>query len=292
MPLSLLKKTKKILHQHNIIPKHYLGQNFLIDKEVLYDIVNAADIKETDTVLEIGPGLGVLTRELIQYAKEVVVIETDPRFVRILKQEFGQRRDSGGNKKKACRGRELRIIEGDVLKTDFNTLGLMDRRYKIVANLPYQISSHFLQMVLSKKPRPSEMIVMVQKEVAERIVAGPGKMSLLSVSVQFYSKPRLVRVVNSNSFFPQPEVDSAVVKFIAIGKQYDVDEKKFFKLVKIGFTARRKQLHNNLSGCLRVKNEEIKKILKKIGLSENIRAQDLSIENWLELYQHLNFNRG
>jgi len=273
-----LQKIKLICKQHGIAPSKSRGQNFLFDQNVIEKIVKAADLKKGDTVMEVGPGLGMMTSELLGKVKKVVAVELDKKLAGFLQVEF-------------INEKNLEIVHQDILKVDVGQLGLTDGKYKIVANLPYNITSRFLRVFLDhhqdraarRRARPSEMILMVQYEVAQRIVANPGKMSKLAVMIQFYSNPKILFKVGSGAFWPKPGVDSAMIYLKLKKKLPKVDIKKFFQVVNIGFSAKRKQLHNNLAGGLKVKSDTIKAILKDIGLREDIRAQELSIQHWVDL---------
>jgi len=284
-----VSQIKSICSRYNIVPSKSRGQNFLIDQNIVDKIISVASLKKTDLILEVGPGLAVLTDELAQKAKKVYALELDKRIVEFLRAEFAQKEN-------------LEIIEGDILKFKINDLGLKDFGYKIVSNLPYNITSHFLKLFLGLTDRrPSEIIVMVQKEVGERLLARPGQMNLLALMVQFYSEPEILFKISKNSFWPAPKVDSVAVKLKLKENPPDINIKDFFRLARSGFSARRKQLHNNLAGPPRVdertrvevgglgrKNVEIKGIFKKMGFDEKIRAQDLGVEDWVELYKTLN----
>ncbi|TSC96175.1 MAG: 16S rRNA (adenine1518-N6/adenine1519-N6)-dimethyltransferase [Parcubacteria group bacterium Athens1014_10] len=182
--------------------------------------------------------------------------------------------------------KDVEIIEGDILKLTYNQQ-LITHNFKIVANIPYSITGNFLRKFLENKIKPEEMVLLVQKEVAERIAARPGKMSLLSVAVQFYSQPEIISLVSKKSFYPEPKVDSAIIRLKIKSQESRIDEKVFFKIVKIGFSNRRKQLHNNLATGLKMNNEEIKEIFKKLNFNPKIRAQDLSVEDWIRLSEKL-----
>lgn len=249
----------------------------MVDKKVLDKIIKTADLKKNDKVLEIGPGLGVLTVELAKRAKKVAAVEFDERFKEILKVLTFSHKN-------------IEIIEADILKLNIEKLGFKDRGYKLVANLPYNITSPVLRKFLENRPRPEEFVVMVQKEVAKRITASPGKMSLLSISVQFYGQPEIVGIVSKKSFWPMPEIDSAILKIKNIKERKKVDKKRFFQIVRIGFSSRRKQLQNNLAAGFKVSNEQIKDILSQLKIKKNARAQELSIEQWIKLADSLKFS--
>jgi len=259
-----------------IHPAKSRGQNFLIDRNITDKIIKAADIRKDDIILEVGPGFGVLTRELLKVAGRVIAVELDKKFYEYLKKEFNQEIISG----------QLQLVNGDILKVNLNELGLKNDNYKVVANLPYSITSSFLRNFTEKEPKPSEILVMIQAEVAQRIIAKPGEMSILAVAMQFFAIPEILFKISKNSFWPEPEVDSAMIK-LKIRQDIDakIPAKSLFQIVKIGFSAKRKQLHNNLAAGLHLKNEEIKKIFLDLGWREDIRAQDLGVGEWITLSQ-------
>ncbi|HEX9664537.1 MAG TPA: 16S rRNA (adenine(1518)-N(6)/adenine(1519)-N(6))-dimethyltransferase RsmA [Patescibacteria group bacterium] len=275
MDLASPTTVKELCEKYDINPRRRQGQNFLIDQNVLNKIIQAADLKKSDLVLEIGAGLGILTKELGERAKSVLTVEIDSRLIKALSETIGDYKN-------------IIIIKEDVLSKEFYQIFKKwlakhsAGSYKIVANLPYNITSAVLRYFLEADLKPTEMILMVQKEVAERITAKPGQMSLLAVSVQFYGQPEIIDYVSKNSFWPSPKVDSAIIK-LKTDQRYQVNPKIFFRIVKIGFSAKRKQLQNNLSAGLKMDSQEIKEILKKIGLDEKIRAQDLAMEDWVNL---------
>jgi len=269
MNLTSEKIIKDLLKKYNLKPSKKFGQHFLIDKNILKKIVKVANLKKEDIVLEIGSGIGNLTQELAKRVKKVVAIEKDLKMIEILKETL---RDF----------KNVEIIQGDVLKLDPKSYTL--KPYKIVANLPYYIVSPVIRKFLETKNPPKEMILMVQKEVAQRICTKPPKMNLLAVSVQFYSKPEILFYVPKNSFWPQPKVDGAIIKIVPKRKsRRTVLRKLFFKIVKAGFSQPRKQIVNNLSKMLKLDKEETKKWLLRNRVGPNQRAETLSIEDWLNL---------
>lgn len=281
MELSSLTVIKLLCKKYGIRPSKEFGQNFLIDREVLETMVAAADLKKDDVILEIGPGFGVLTTELVKRASRVVAVEADRKMANVLREIMVDFKN-------------VEIAEGDILKFQVPSSKFQEYGYKIVANLPYQITSAVFRKFLSEEPRPNEITVMVQKEVAERICAPAGEMSLLSLSVQFYGQPEIVAIVPRRAFWPEPEVDSAILKIsniqgIFAKNEKEISPEKFFRLAKIGFSARRKQLQNNLAGGLRLSNKKIKEVLVNLGFDERARAQDLSVDNWVKLVQALNY---
>ena len=283
LDLTDLKTIKSLLTYYNVSAQKNLGQHFLIDKEALEVIVASAELTKSDYVVEVGPGFGVLTMPLSEMAGRVLAIETDKRVLEILK-AMG----SGLT--------NLEILPASILKLDSHYLYAKFKawakakggraHYKMVSNLPYYITSHIIKLFLEDSQRPEVMSVMVQKEVAERIAAEPGEMSVLSVSVQIFGHPEIVRIVPRSAFWPQPEVDSAILKITTYKKSpYEIsDFKKFFRVVKAGFGERRKQIHNSLAGGLRLEDNVVHKVLRASKIEPTWRAQDLSIEQWVTLY--------
>ena len=251
-------------------PKKSKGQNFLIDDSIVRSIVRESKISKDDTVLEIGPGFGVLTHKLADNAKKVVAVELDDRVITVLEKQMEQYNN-------------VVLVHGDILQTD---LSMMDSVYHVVANLPYSITGKVMEYILTAKHKPSTITVMVQKEVAERMCSPDGKKSILAISVQVYGDPEIVLDVPSKSFWPKPKVDSAVVRIDNI-HELDLDEKKFFQLVRHGFSSRRKQLGNTLSAGLQVSRKHILDALKECKIKETARAQELSISDWKQLYKVL-----
>ncbi len=263
----------------NIKAKKSLGQNFLKDEAVLNHIIESANLSKDDVVLEIGPGHGALTEKLAAVCKQVIAIELDERLIELLHTKFV------GNQ-------NVEIIQGDILKINLPELvassQLLVHGYKVVANLPYYITSPIIRLLLETKYPPTEMVVMVQKEVAERIVAKPGAMSILAVSVQYYAKAEFLFTVFKQSFEPMPKVDSAIIKMSVTSNQQLVTSdkektKKFFRIVKSGFSAKRKTLINNLSNGLQLEKKVVEEKLAQLGFSANTRAQELGVEDWRKL---------
>ena len=262
----------ELLKQYDIKPNRKRGQNFLIDKNILRKIVDAADLKKTDNVLEVGPGPGILTFELAPRAAQVLAIESDQRLFALLGDELNA---AGISNVQLVNADALRI-ESVELNSEFGA-----GNYKIVANLPYGITGKFLRKYLDPQIAPAEMILMVQREVAERITAKPGQMSLLAVAVQFYSEPKICFPVSRTCFTPAPNVDSAVIRLQNIGQRFgDVKQVEFWKIVKAGFAAKRKQLRNNLRAF---DSGKVAKALVALELNENARAEELSVEQWVRL---------
>jgi len=267
---------RDILRRHGIRPSKGLGQNLLTDILVLEDIVEASDLSKTDTVIEVGPGLGLLTARLAEQAGRVVAIELDRRMIAVLRETLADHAN-------------IRVIEGDILKTDpAEVLGEIpgwDGRYKVVANLPYYITSAVLAHLLSGETRPRMLTVMVQKEVAERIVAVAGQLSLLAISVQVYGVPKRVCRVPARAFYPRPKVDSAVLR-IDVHDQPLVPEEElpaFFRVVRAAFGQKRKQIHNSLTHNLHIKREQVLEALAAADVASDRRPQTLTIDEWARL---------
>jgi len=274
---DLLKKTQEICRIYDIKPQSSMGQNFLVSLEVYKKIVASAQIEKDDLVLEVGPGLGFLSAELLKSAKKVVAVELDDEIAKVLELALSSHNLDN-----------LEIINENIL--DFNA-EILKSDYKIVANLPYNISSVFLRKFLTTDNKPKSLTLMPQKEVVERIVVKPGKHSLLSLSVQYYSQAKYVDTVKKENFWPQPKVDSAILHLetkkdeeISLSKE---EQKIFFRLLKFGFSAKRKKLVNNLAGALQVDNSLIQSKMQAASIDINIRAQDLSLDDWERLFAHL-----
>lgn len=257
-----------LLRQYGLRPDKKLGQNFLQDPFALDSIAAAAEIQPTDTVLEIGPGLGSLTRHLAVAAREVIAVELDPDLIPPL-QAVTQPYDN------------IRIIHGDILKLSPQEL-VREPGYLVVANIPYYITSAIIRHLLEHDPKPRRIVLTIQKEVADRICAQPGDMSLLALSVQVYGQPRLVQRIPAGAFFPAPKVDSAVL-CVEIYENPRIQPEllnTFFKLVKAGFSQKRKTLRNSLSSGLHISTLEAEGLLKKANIDPMRRAETLSIEEW------------
>ena len=279
-----MAQTKGLLRHFDLRARKRLGQHFLIDEEVLKFILSAAELAPADVVMEVGPGLGVLTKELAKKAGWVVTVELDNKLAAMLKQTLA----SFNN---------VAVINRDVLEISPEALLLEQKgmfspvidpsRYKVVANLPYYITSPVLRHFLEASLKPQIMVVMVQKEVAEAIVAEPGGMSVLSISVQFYSQPEIVGYVPARCFYPAPEVDSAILRVTLYAEPaVDVaDEKSFFGLVRAGFATPRKQICNSLTQGLRLPKAEVLALLGKVEIAPQRRAETLTLDEWAQLWQ-------
>jgi 16S rRNA (adenine1518-N6/adenine1519-N6)-dimethyltransferase len=258
--------------KEQIIAKKKLGQHWLNDETSLLSIVNAACLAKHDAVLEIGPGLGSLTQLLINTGAIVWAIELDETLSSML-----ANRVTDPNKK-------LKVLSQDILKFDF---GQLPTNYKIVANIPYYLTSHLMRILSEANNPPKTAVLLVQKEVAERVCAKPGEMSLLSVSTQMYFEARLGDIVPAHLFTPSPKVDSQILilnrlKEPLFGSQ---DPKDVFRVVKAGFSERRKKIRSSLSGGLDMSKDQSDELLKTANIDNNLRAQNLSLNNWLILTQ-------
>ncbi len=262
-----------MLRRLDIRARKRLGQHFLVDKESLEKILQTAKLGPDDTVIEVGPGLGVLTHELAGRAGKVIAVELDDRLAALLSADLANRQN-------------VSIVNRDILKINpADVLGGI-KEYKLVANLPYYITSLVLRHFLEAPVKPRLMVVMVQKEVAEAIAAGPGRMSLLAASVQFYGRPQIAGVVPAASFFPPPQVDSAILK-IDVYPQPALpveDADGFFKLVRAGFSASRKQLINSLVQGLGIDRDAALRLLTEAGIDPRWRAEMLSLAQWYKIY--------
>lgn len=253
-----------------------LGQHWLKDRVILASIADEVEISNTDTVLEIGPGLGTLTSELLSRAQKVVAVEFDEALAQKLPGQFP--------------GKNLEVITSDILKFDLSTL---PKGYKVVANVPYYITSKIVQKLMTDENKPGAAVLLVQKEVAERLAAEPGNMSMLALSAQVYASVRLGIEVPRKFFTPPPEVDSQVVVLetraapLVSAKQ----EQAFFRLARAGFGEKRKKLRSSLAGGLQISKENADELLKKTGISPEARAQELSIKDWKNLLTNLGDTR-
>jgi 16S rRNA (adenine1518-N6/adenine1519-N6)-dimethyltransferase len=259
-----------LLRAHGLQPRKKLGQNFLADPVALGRIVAAAELSSDDLVVEVGAGVGTLTRLLAEHAGRVVALELDNGLVGILREELADLSN-------------VEICHGDVL--GFSTAEFPHRGFKVIGNLPYYITSAVLRHFLAHLPRPELMVVTVQREVADRIVAGPGQMSLLAVSVQFYGQPRVVTRVPAGAFYPAPKVDSAVMRIDvgedpAVSLEEGIDEAWFFRVVRAGFSQKRKMLRNSLSAGLTLSPAAVGALLEAAAVDARRRAETLNLEEW------------
>lgn len=252
-----------------IIPKKSLGQHWLFDDTALNAMVESADVKIEDVVLEVGPGLGTLTEYLAAKAKKVIAVEFD--------------QDLADGLRNKNIGDNLEIINQDILDFD---LSVFEEGYKVVANIPYYLTSHLIRKLCESKPNFSTAVLLVQKEVAERVCAKPGQTSVLSISAQYYCEVSLGMIVGADLFTPPPKIDSQILILHRRKTRLfdDVDDEKFFKLVKAGFSERRKKIRSSLSGALRISKQEVDDKLYKVSISSDLRAQALTMEQWHDVY--------
>jgi 16S rRNA (adenine1518-N6/adenine1519-N6)-dimethyltransferase len=267
-----LKEIKTLCHQYSIQPLRRRGQNFLINQGIIDKIIKAADLNKQDTILEIGAGLGTLTKEIAKKVKKVIAVEIDRELVKILNQELNSFKN-------------IKILATDIRQFDPREYNL--KNYKVVANLPFNVTGLVLKKFLSFSQKPDLMVLILQKEVGERIIAQPPQMSRLSVMVQFYGQPQIIAQVKKNNFWPCPQVDSVILKIDLNKKQVknissDFIE-KFFNLVKAGFSSPRKYLINNLIKHRLLDKTTGQKIFLKTNLNFKIRAQELSVVQWIDL---------
>ncbi len=273
--LTNIRELRNFLYAHHIRPNKAFGQNFLIDREVLLQIVEAAEIHAEDQVLELGAGTGVLTRELAKRARRVVAVELEREMLSLLA-------------KTTRIYTNIEIMERNLLYVDPSEI-FGSESYKLVANLPYYIASPTFRHFLESANPPHLFVVMVQYEVAQRIVAAPGDLSLLGVSVQFYGEPKIIAHVPARAFYPAPKVDSAILR-IDLKDEVPLTPKQrdsFFRMVQAGFSERRKQLHNSLAHGLHCKNTDVQSWLQAANIDPSRRAETLSIEDWLRLWHEM-----
>ncbi len=266
-----------LLKKYGIRPKKGLGQSFLVDVLQIRKIIQSAEIEKNDTVLEVGPGPGTLTYSLLHLARRVIAIEKDKKLADFLKTEFSNYKN-------------LEVISGDILTINFEKLELKPRGYKIVSNLPFYLTNYFLRKMLEEKIKPSEMTLVIQKEVAERIIAKGNKESILSLSVKMYGEAKLVDIISPEAFYPPPDVSTAIIKIKLLKKpRLGVGERElFFRLIKAGFSAKRRQLKNSLAGGLGIDAKETENVLSKAKIDTRVRAEDLRFDDWVRIMKNIN----
>src|SRR5579883_3296397 len=278
--LTDVRELRNLLYAHDMRPNKSFGQNFLVDRAVLQRIVEAAKIAPDDTVLEVGAGTGVLTRELAKRARRVVAVELERNMLELLAETTRNFPN-------------VELVARNLLYLD-PAIVFGQEQYKLVANLPYYITAPTFRHFLESANPPRLLVVMVQYEVAQRIVAAPGDLSLLGVSVQFYGRPRIVARVPASAFYPAPKVDSAILR-VDVNPQAPLtqaERDRFFKVVQAGFSERRKQLHNALASGLHIKDQEVRALLNTASIESSRRAETLSIDEWLRVWQAVEAARG
>lgn len=264
--------------------KRSLGQNFLKSKKVLSEIVRAGKVSSSDIILEIGPGQGTLTEKILETGAKIIAVEKDDRLINFLNEKFSKEIYIG----------QLNLIHSDILEIDLDSLKLTSGSYKLIANIPYYITGQIFRKFLSGKIQPSKIVIMVQKEIADRIIARDGKESLLSISVKAYGNPKKIMKVGKENFSPKPKVDSAVLLIDNISKNFflsaqagkEIGEEKFFEIIKTGFSHKRKILTSNLK---KLTGRDLKEVFSELKIPEKARAEDLTLENWKNLSTKLNF---
>ncbi len=280
---SLLTRTRELLQQYDLRARKGLGQHFLVNSGILNNITRAAELSSSDLILEVGPGIGVLTRELVQQVGWVIAIEVDTKLAEAVKETLLPNTNFSIFNENVLNIEPLDIIRQEKPKFPPNISDPL--KYKLVANLPYYITQPIIRHFCEAKLKPQVMVIMVQKEVAQNIVAQPGDLSILAVSVQYFGKPEIVGYVPARNFYPPPKVDSAILK-ITMYSEPPVnvsDEKNFFKIVRAGFCARRKQVANSLAQGLDIPKAEVLSLLEKAGVSSQQRPETLTLEEWARL---------
>lgn len=274
--MNLREETEFLLNKYKLKANKSLGQNFLINEQIIDDIVKVANVNEDDLIIEIGPGLGSLTSKLADNAKKVVAIELDQNMIEILKERFSLYKN-------------VEIIHGDIMKVDLKEIIGEEKNVKIVANLPYYITTPIVMKLLEENLKMKSITVMVQKEVGERFCAIPGgkEYGAITVSINYYSDPKIVLDVPKDNFNPIPEVDSCVVQLKLKKNHIELKDKKlFFRLIKIAFSQRRKNIGNSLTGIGMIK-QEVKEMLEVLSLDINLRAENLSINQYAQIANYI-----
>ena len=260
-----------LLKRYGLRPDKSLGQNFLIDPHYLARVADAGNITNVDVVLEIGAGLGNLTLQLAERAKEVIAVEIDPQLIPILRRVTSSKKN-------------IKILQDDILKINLEDF-IPSGEFQVVANIPYYITSNLMRHITSGESRPQRMVLTIQNEVAERIIAQSGKLSLLALSVQVYGNPSLVSKVPAGAFYPVPKVDSAILRVDFFPSPLVPEDQldSFFKLAKAGFSQKRKKLRNSVSAGLNVEKEVVEGLLAEVDIDFNRRAETLSLGEWIKL---------
>lgn len=271
----LLQRLKSTLQKENLWAKKSLGQNFLIDESILNQIVETAQIKPNDTILEVGPGTGLLTEKILQKANQVIAVEYDEDMVQILKKKFKD-------------AKNLQIIHSDILNLNLKSEILNLKSYKVVANIPYYITSPLIKKFLQEEKNIESITLLIQNEVAEKITSRKGK-SMITIETELFGKPEYQFKVPAECFYPAPKVTSAVIQITPHSNTiFEKEElKDFLRVVKFGFSQKRKKLANSLSAGIRKKTKETRLILESAQLNSDCRAEDLTLENWIKLYETL-----
>ncbi len=264
---------REILRELDVSPSKALGQNFLHDRKIVRRIVDVADVDRDTHVLEVGPGLGILTSELIARAGSVTAVELDERLSQRLQAYFQD---------------QATIIQGDILEVDLTRI-VPDQPYIVVANLPYSIATAAIQRLLETEHSPERMVIMVQREVAERMAASPPEMSILAIGVQFYARAKVQFRIGSGAFIPKPRVESAVIRLDRHAEPPLAREhhQRFFALVKAGFSQRRKRIDNSIAAGLGVSKAVVRERIESASIDPASRAERLDVQDWVTLYGHM-----
>ena len=275
--MNLREETEFILKKYGLRANKKLGQNFLINEEIINQIIEKADVNKNDTIVEIGPGLGSLTAKLLENANKVIAIELDSNMSNILKERF-------------CLYDNFELIENDVLKVNLNEIIEKYESVKVVANLPYYITTPIIMKLLEERLKLKSITVMVQKEVGERFCAVPNskEYGAITISINYYTKPEIIIDVPKENFEPMPEVDSCVIK-LDVRNVPPVElknEKDFFNLIKAGFSQRRKTINNSLAS-MGISKEKIKNVLEKLGIDSKLRAENLTMEQFADISNNM-----
>lgn len=280
-------------------PKKSLGQHWLFDEASLQAMLDAGEVTAEDTVLEVGPGLGTLTAKLCHQVKQVVAVEIDDalaaelksNILRHLERSHAKSKDLASSTDQILRQAQdgisnLTVVNQSILDFDITTL---PKNYKVIANIPYYLTSNLIRRMLESLNPPSTMVLLIQKEVAERVAAQPGNMSILAVATQFYAEVALKELVPADLFTPPPKVDSQIIQIKLCPEPLfpDVDTEKFFQTVRAGFSEKRKKLRSSLSGGLHISKTEADQLLQNANISLNARAQELSLADWYSLYKNM-----
>jgi 16S rRNA (adenine1518-N6/adenine1519-N6)-dimethyltransferase len=269
--LQIPPDVHKLLHHYGIRPKKDLGQNFLTHRKSLETIVTTAQLEGSETVLEIGAGIGTLTYYLALAAGEVIAVELDRRFMPILNEVLRNFEN-------------VRCVQGDILKLRLEEI-IGEVPYIVVANIPYHLTSNLIRKLLENSQPPERIILTIQREVAERIIAQPGEMNLLAISVQLYGVPELKGNIPAKFFFPQPKVNSSIIK-ISFHSEKRISHELipyFFRIVRAGFQQKRKKLRNSLSAGLHLDLSQVETLLEQSGIDPHSRPQMLEIDQWIHL---------
>ncbi len=268
MDLSNIDELRGALRLAGLRPHKSLGQHFLVNQESLEAVMAAGNLTGSDTVLEIGPGLGVMTGPLSKQAKKVVAVEADPVLANILSHS---------------QPANVEVINQDIMRFDLNHL---PAGYKVIANIPYYLTSMIIRLLMEAQNKPTRVALLIQKEVAQRITAKPGKMSVLALSVQYYGMPVLLETVERYKFWPAPKVDSAILQITLTQKPaFEADRSKLFRLIKAGFGEKRKMMKTSLAGGLNIELPLAIELMEAASLDLSARAQELDMEGWGRLYR-------